>query len=534
VLTDANFDTTGQIVPAGTPGAPGAAESLRTSPRRTGTPYWMGVAAVDGGGNRGTAAIVGPVTPLFDQTAAILPPVPNGNTVFGTTIARGRFNDDDLWDVAIGATGANTSGGITGAGVVYVYFGTPDGIQDVPDVEIEGTALFGGLGISLAAVNWSSATREDLVIGEPYSNGVNGRVYIFEGGPAFGGGTYSASIADVQIGVAAASNYFTGGGLGYSLAALDFDGDGTDDLAIGDAAGGGGNGGVAIVYGGTVNGSQVLLSNTDSSGLSGAVVHLIDDPAPASFDFAASLHNVGRTTGPSDSTEDLLVGYVDTVNKVYVLRGSTSRPSTEGVHTRGIVVGQDVRIDHAVIDAAEMGTTAGSIPDLNGDGAREIVIGEYRLAGDLGQVLIIDGDTLGTGGIAVVGTPGVVVSTITAGPTDSLFGAAIANNGLFPGADVDGDGLEDLLIAGRRGGIGTVLVWFGGSIPVGSVTAATAQHVITGPSTFNGPASSTGGPAQAMTWAGDVNGDGLADVCWGNGTGNGGNGAVQVLWDDGT
>jgi hypothetical protein len=239
--------------------------------------------------------------------------------------------------------------------------------------------------------------------------------------------------------------------------------------------------------------------------------------------------------GPADQSDDLVVSYIDGTNRVLVFRGSSSHPTTTGVHARSFTIGQDVRIDHASGDIqTEYGSSAGSIADQNGDGARDLVIGSYRENADTGMVLIVDGNTLGTAGITTDVTPGVLITRIAATVSDLYFGAGIVNNATEPGADVDGDGLEDLLITTRQGASADVLVWFGGSIPPGDVTTATAQHVISGPSTFNGAAPGFGGTLHAILWAGDVNGDGLADVCWGDFTGNGGDGSFQVFWDDGT
>ena len=88
-------------------------------------------------------------------------------------------------------------------------------------------------------------------------------------------------------------------------------------------------------------------------------------------------------------------------------------------------------------------------------------------------------------------------------------------------------------MTGKSGGIQQMYVWFGGSIPTGTVTTATAGHVISGPSEFNGNLPSNGASNVTAIWAGDVNADGLADVCWGDATGNGLDGSVQILWDDG-
>ena len=49
--------------------------------------------------------------------------------------------------------------------------------------------------------------------------------------------------------------------------------------------------------------------------------------------------------------------------------------------------------------------------------------------------------------------------------------------------DIDGDGHEDLVISGVQG-TGKAFVWFGGSIPVGAVTAPAAPFIFSAPATF--------------------------------------------------
>ena len=112
---------------------------------------------------------------------------------------------------------------------------------------------------------------------------------------------------------------------------------------------------------------------------------------------------------------------------------------------------------------------------------------------------------------------------------------AVVNNAQTLEPDVDGDGLEDLIIAARQpGGTQAVLdVWFGPIAP-GTQAPAAPDHVIVGPASFLGTLPTNGGSAMTAIWAGDVNADGLDDVCWADWTSNGQDGAFQLLWDDGS
>src|SRR5207249_2766157 len=107
------------------------------------------------------------------------------------------------------------------------------------------------------------------------------------------------------------------------------------DLAAALPTGGSGSGGVVILYGGTVTGN-VQLSDVDASGANGAVAELFKDPGAApNRQLGFYLHNVGKTEGPSDTTDDLAVVYVDdyatTGDSFFLLRSNGSRPSTAGV-----------------------------------------------------------------------------------------------------------------------------------------------------------------------------------------------------------
>src|SRR5262249_28110299 len=157
------------------------------------------------------------------------------------------------------------AGGFSQSGAVYVYFGGPSGIAPTPSATILGGAAGAQTGSALTAVRWSSAMRDDLVIGAPGANGGAGRLFAFPGRAALPSGPVGAASAAQQIGVSTtAPGWFANGGLGKAAVAADVDGDGVRDL-VASAIRGGGTGGIVILYGGTV-GASVALSDTDTSG----------------------------------------------------------------------------------------------------------------------------------------------------------------------------------------------------------------------------------------------------------------------------
>jgi hypothetical protein len=174
----------------------------------------------------------------------------------------------------------------------------------------------------------------------------------------------------------------------------------------------------------------------------------------------------------------------------------------------------------------------GSIEDQNGDNARDVVIGSWGEGNYNGRVVIVDGNAVGTQSVATIG-----IATITPGAGVRALGTAVVNNALAVTApDVNNDGLEDLLIVGNRGASAqdvSLFVWYGGSIPSGSATTASANHIVDSPAVFNGVVLPSGGTPITAIWAGDVNGDGLEDICWADHGASSRDGAFELLWDDG-
>lgn len=139
-------------------------------------------------------------------------------------------------------------------------------------------------------------------------------------------------------------------------------------------------------------------------------------------------------------------------------------------------------------------TTWGTVPDLDGDGYAEVIVGAGNHTASAGRVEIY------------AGGPGRLGSTPAAaldGPEPGgHFGFAVASAG-----DVDGDGFADLVVGAYAvASEGRVYVYRGGSLALSAPATVLASPA--------GPGGNFGG---AVASAGDVDRDGYADLIVGAG-----------------
>ena len=402
---------------------------------------------------------------LATAAATLLDPnITNGDR-FGFSVAgAGDVNGDGYADVVIGAYGTN---GFQGR--AYLYLGSSTGLATTPaatllDPAATGTDYFGYSVASAGDVNGDGYA--DVVIGALGASSTQGRAYLYLGS--------SAGLAIIPT-ILADPLAISGDFFGYSVSdAGDVNGDGYADVVIG-AFNTNGAQGRAYVYLGSSTGLAATPTTT-----------LVDPAATSNDNFGYSVSDAGDVNG--DGYADVVIGAYGTTNaqgKAYVYLGGSTGLATTPVTTLA---------DPMATSNNQFGFSVAVAGDVNGDGYTDVVVGAYGTNGNQGKAYLYLG---GNAGLAT--TPAATLADPNATIND-YFGYSVAGAG-----DVNGDGYADVVIGayGTTGLQGKTYVFRGSSTGLATTPAATLADPNATNNDYFG---------SSVAGAGDVNGDGYADV----------------------
>jgi len=415
---------------------------------------------------------------LYRGSASGLSPTPHWTdesnqafAQFGFAVGTaGDVNGDGYADVIVGARSYDN--GQSSEGRASVYLGSVTGLASTAAWTAESDQADAEFGFAVgAAGDVNGDGYSDVLVGAwLYDNGQTdeGRAFVFLGSAWIRG-----------LGVWNASGDALGTQFGKSVAtAGDVNGDGYSDIIIGAPGYDSGltDQGRAYLYLGSASGLATDPAWTTEGGQEGA-------------GFGRSVATAGDVNG--DGYSDVIVGAYTYDNgqtdegRAHVYLGSPSGLASTPAWTA-----------QGDQDGAWFGYSVASAGDVNGDGYADVVVGApsfdtFSLG--LGRAYLYLGSASG---------PSMTPAWTADDENTMQFGASVATAG-----DVNGDGYADVVVGTPGDGSGWAFLYLGSASGLATIPSWTVEDPQ--PNGFYGASVAT---------AGDVNGDGYADVlvgAWG-------------------
>jgi uncharacterized repeat protein (TIGR01451 family) len=427
---------------------------------------------------------------------------------FGWSVGTaGDVNGDNYSDVVVSAPG-----GAGGEGRIYVYLGSATGLSPTPiftDFDAQANNNFGYSVSTAGDVNGDG--HDDIIVGTYTYTSNAGRAYVYLGSgdgrgliavPAFvvaNGGTsgyFGSSVstagdvnkdgyADVIVGAPGQAYVYYGAAytppwsvvgdtpdreLGYSVAtAGDVNKDSYADVIVGAPGDYLTSTGQAYVYLGSMTGLGLTPAFT-------ATGEGIGDQLGWSVNTAGDVNH--------DGYSDIVIGapgsYYTSTGRAYIYLGSATGVTVTPAYT---FTGQ--------ASGEHLGQSVATAGDINGDSYSDVIIGARGYLNNMGRAYVYLG--------SVSGLSATPAFTATGETTNSWFGFSVGTGG-----DVNQDGYSDVII----GAPGCCTITSSGRVYVyiGSNTGLSTTPVFTAV----GQAGDFLG--YSVGTAGDMNGDGYADV----------------------
>ncbi len=456
------------------------------------------------------APIASPLTlgSLNGTTGFTIPGVAAGDQAGRTVHAAGDVNGDGFDDLLLGAIGADAPTSDT-AGAAYVVFGTAAGFPAVFNTssldgtngfKIEGVAAGDIVGRSLGSADVNGDGFRDVIVG--YQSGA---YVIF--------GKASGFTATLSVSTLTGANGFkiTGpalGAFGFAVSgAGDLNGDGFDEVIVGDYRDDSIKGAAYVIFGQ----SAAFSAAFDVSSLTGGNGFKLTGLANGDR-LGTSVSEAGDVNG--DGIDDLIVGapesdpHGEASGTAYVIYGKTS--AFTGTMSVGSLTGANGFALNGVQTIDLTGYSVSGAGDVNGDGFGDLLIGQREdLAGTSGHAYVVFGH-------ATNATAVFELSALTGADGFRLDGSgsnAHAGLSVSDAGDVNGDGFADVIVGayGYNNYAGAAYIVYGKATPFGPTLSLAGLAGTSGARLLAaGPNDDNAG--HSVSSAGDINGDGFTDV----------------------